>query len=480
MKSHRAWLNIGVNRRLRRLGLRRKRSVQLTQQHEMQQGEVARIVNTSSIIPFDDNLLERARSQWQTGDWQSLAKLEPRVLLDHPERAKLLLLAAAGQLQLGRQIEAGKMVRLAMDWGVTHRLVGEVLVAGVFNSLGRAAAVCGLNGRALSHFEDAITLGAPGSDSRLLASKRARRQMQQLGLPEFNLEDPRFYINSTEPIVKTSQNLSAVDVPERLNRKQNSDSGEDLTAQRDALDGLKRGIETKFKQELLNAIQQIEAFLEIQSFFNNGAPLPAMHGWAISPDFGIFLVRLIARNNYNLIIEFGSGASTVLIAKTLEKTATNQYGSASVVHVAFEHLEPFHARTLAELESHGLADSVQLSLAPLQPYVSPNGQVFNYYSCHDKLAEIARHFEIAAPRILVVVDGPPGNTGKHARYPCLPAVLAQFNNFDCIDILLDDYARRDEFEIGELWKEELSGIGYQVKSQKFKMEKDALLVSVAN
>jgi hypothetical protein len=30
-----------------------------------------------AVVPYDENLLERARTQWQFGDWQSLASLEP-------------------------------------------------------------------------------------------------------------------------------------------------------------------------------------------------------------------------------------------------------------------------------------------------------------------------------------------------------------------------------------------------------------------
>lgn len=50
------------------------------------------------LVPYDENLLERARTQWQFGDWESLAKLNRDTLQHHPDRAKLALLAA-GHLQ---------------------------------------------------------------------------------------------------------------------------------------------------------------------------------------------------------------------------------------------------------------------------------------------------------------------------------------------------------------------------------------------
>ena len=32
--------------------------------------------NVQNVVPYDENLLERSRTQWQIGDWESLAKLE--------------------------------------------------------------------------------------------------------------------------------------------------------------------------------------------------------------------------------------------------------------------------------------------------------------------------------------------------------------------------------------------------------------------
>lgn len=134
-------------------------------------------------VPYDENLLERARTQWQFGDWQSLAKLDRDTLQHHPDRAKLALLAAAGHLQTDNASQARQFVRLAQDWGVSKKLVSQVLIAGVHNSLGRAAAVIGSQPRALKHFESAIVIGTPGSDRRLLTQARINEQFTQLGLP---------------------------------------------------------------------------------------------------------------------------------------------------------------------------------------------------------------------------------------------------------------------------------------------------------
>lgn len=134
-----------------------------------------------SVVPFDENLLERSRTQWQFGDWENLAQLSRDTLQHHPDRAKLALLAAAGLLQKGENSAARQFVRLAQDWGCNKKLISQILVAGVYNSLGRVAAVGGQEQRALGHFESAVATGMPGGDVKLISTARASHQVQQLG-----------------------------------------------------------------------------------------------------------------------------------------------------------------------------------------------------------------------------------------------------------------------------------------------------------
>lgn len=131
---------------------------------------------------YDEYLLERSRTQWQFGDWESLVKLDKNLLEHHPDRAKLALLAAAGLLQLGSNSDAKAMIKLSLTWGSSKKLVSQVLISGVQNSIGRTAALAGDGQRALKCFEDAIQIGTPGSDGRLLTQARARHQLEQLNL----------------------------------------------------------------------------------------------------------------------------------------------------------------------------------------------------------------------------------------------------------------------------------------------------------
>jgi len=137
----------------------------------------------SHPVPYDEDLLERSRTQWQFGDWESLAQLSRDTLQHHPDRAKLALLAAAGHLQTNNTSQARQFINLAKDWGISKKLLTQILVAGVHNSLARAATISGQQPRALQHFQAAIQTGAPGSDRRLLTEARINEQCAQLGLP---------------------------------------------------------------------------------------------------------------------------------------------------------------------------------------------------------------------------------------------------------------------------------------------------------
>ena len=134
------------------------------------------------LVAYDESLLEKARIQWQFGDWQRLVKLERNLLENHPDRAKLALLIAAGHIQLNNNQQARQYLRLASEWGCDKKLISQLLVSGVYNSLGKLSAINGQGQRALQHFESAIVIGAPTSEINLLTQARASKQLELIDL----------------------------------------------------------------------------------------------------------------------------------------------------------------------------------------------------------------------------------------------------------------------------------------------------------
>lgn len=132
-----------------------------------------------SWVPFDENLLERARTQWQFGDWESLASISRESLQHHPERARLAVLVAAGHSQCGNQEKLRQFIRLAQDWGCSRKLISQVLISGVQNSLALAYLASGQTDRATLYFDQSIKTGMPGADNKLLSEARKNHHINK-------------------------------------------------------------------------------------------------------------------------------------------------------------------------------------------------------------------------------------------------------------------------------------------------------------
>lgn len=167
---------------LRRWWRHRQRPTTQLSQSTMDTTPTESTAQPGEWVAYDEDLLERARTQWQFGDWESLANLQRDTLQHHPDRAKLALLAAAGQQQLGNAEQARQFTRLATQWGASKKLIAQVLIAGVHNTLGRAAAINGSQQRALNHFEEAVATANTQGDTRLLIQARTRHELERLNI----------------------------------------------------------------------------------------------------------------------------------------------------------------------------------------------------------------------------------------------------------------------------------------------------------
>lgn len=454
---------------------------------ELQAEQAIAVLETlpeQTLVPYDENLLERSRTQWQFGDWESLVKLNRDTLQHHPDRAKLALLAAAGRLQTGNDnnVEARQFIRLAQDWGLGKKLISQILIAGVHNSLGRVATIARQEARALGHFEKAITIGTPSSATRLLTQARISEQLQQIGLPALGGCLEASINNMTTQIKKPPPINQGIEAISDTLKQQKAELDSQLKKQADDLIRVRKFLDSSLKKEVANAVKQIGDFITLQNYFNTGKFTGInleTNGWPISSDFSLYLVELIERNDYNLIVEFGSGISTVIIAKVLAKMALHRQGKPGVEFVSFDHLEQYYQQTRSQLEQVDLLGRVQLHHTPLQDYTAPSGKVYPYYACQATLAAVASRHSVADLRLLVVVDGPPAATGSHARYPAGPLILQHFSGAH-IDILLDDYIRDDEKEIAKLWQEDITAAGLEHTTTERRFEKDACLITITN
>lgn len=134
----------------------------------------------SSSMKVDTGLLDRARMQWQFGDWESLAQLDLASISNDVNRAHLAVLVAGAHQQLDNRASLLNFLRLSKQWGCRKRAISAILVAGVHNTLGRVCALNTENRRALEHFEASVQ-GVSG-DARLASQARSVREVTRLGL----------------------------------------------------------------------------------------------------------------------------------------------------------------------------------------------------------------------------------------------------------------------------------------------------------
>jgi len=249
--------------------------------------------------------------------------------------------------------------------------------------------------------------------------------------------------------------------------------------QAEALIDTRKNLVVNLKKEIANTAKQIEASISLQNYFTTDE-LPLINvesqAWPVSPDFAFYAVTLLVRNHYDLIIEFGSGISTSIIARTLAKMAVHHSTKNAANFVSFEHLEQYYQQTHEQLVQFGLRQIVQLHHAPFQDWQASDGRVQPYYTCQSELFELSKKYATNI-RILVVVDGPPAATCKHARYPAGPLMLKYFPGA-AIDLLLDDYKREDEKEVVTMWRKDISAADRPHCMTQLAFEKDACLLSI--
>jgi hypothetical protein len=580
--------------------------------------------SSDALMPFDENLLERARTQWQFGDWKSLSALSDEQIRFHPGRSTLRLLRAIGLLQTSPHSDAklqarGEIVE-AITSGVSRAQVARSLIAGVHNSLGLASAFTGRSvQQVLAHINEGQRIGQPGIDTRLTLGPSVRNQLSSLPLrpsepvmlrlemslvehQAFSLHQPvitrvaseahtgivslPFYIQGKKTRLEFFTQIAAsykveegylyfdfsqgthnylmsvesgsfnappqlhyfvlqegasyeltgdlvgefsetpqvwafqysegkkitanntrctegqfrlvfhvdpkasrggigirlagkgfIDLKNsRLHLQANSAMA--LTGAIDLhVDTLKKEfsalIEKQQSRQARESLAQLESFVRLQTYMGPDLLLPDMHGWPISPDLGVLLIRLLEAMEYDLIVEFGSGSSTLIIAEVLRRKA--QKTGIHTPFVSFEHLETYFSHTQSLLKQAEHLSSVLLVHAPLVE-MQIDKSIFPYYN--ESLVRTALE-KYQPKRIFALVDGPPANTGPLARFPAF-SILSRVLPTADLHFLMDDYNREDEKTIVDQWLQAASSSGYNAeKTEYLSLEKHGCLVKLS-
>lgn len=145
------------------------------------------LANATPAVPITAitpviGLLETSRTKWQYGEWTDLASLQQDDIVNDPDRGKLALLIAAGNAHEGDTARARHFGRLAALWGCNRRLISQVMISTVHNSLGRLSISLDEDEAAGRHFETALELVEARADATLLGRTRRIRETARMGL----------------------------------------------------------------------------------------------------------------------------------------------------------------------------------------------------------------------------------------------------------------------------------------------------------
>ncbi|MGY1410428.1 MULTISPECIES: class I SAM-dependent methyltransferase [unclassified Luteimonas] len=183
-------------------------------------------------------------------------------------------------------------------------------------------------------------------------------------------------------------------------------------------------------------VREVEAVLQLRQILQVDLPTPLLGGWAMDPESVYGLVQLLLERRPRLVVELGSGASTVWVALALRRIGAGRI-------ISYDHLPEYADRTRDALRSAGLEEWAEVRDAPLAD-VTIGDATYPWYS----IGEAGKD----APIDMLMVDGPPASTGPLARYPAVPQFFGALGEGGIV--VVDDATRADEEEMLERWSQE--------------------------
>ena len=179
----------------------------------------------------------------------------------------------------------------------------------------------------------------------------------------------------------------------------------------------------EIKKNSMMTYRQIEAYIQLNSLLQFESVVPPTRSWAASPDLLLVVSETIKSIKPSLVVELGSGVSTLVAAKS---------GAKKIVSI--DNSEIFGEKTRQLLKAHNV-QGVEIRIAQLVP----DKDGLDWYD----LSVLADLEKID----LLIIDGPPGSKNPDARYPA----LREFKDKLAINatIIIDDVKRDGERKLAE-------------------------------
>ncbi len=206
-----------------------------------------------------------------------------------------------------------------------------------------------------------------------------------------------------------------------------------------------RRVGADLDKQVRQTFRQLEALPNLSAVVPANEVLPATRGWAASPDLLLVLVDLVISERPSLVVECGSGASTLWLALAMRRFKVD--GRI----IALDHDPVFGGKTRDLLARHDVRDLAEVRDAPLESF-SLDGETYSWYA--------RRAWEDLTGIDLLFVDGPPAATGHQARYPALPLLSGSLS--PAATVVIDDLVVPDMQKVLRLWLDAYPDFGSEV------------------
>ncbi len=179
----------------------------------------------------------------------------------------------------------------------------------------------------------------------------------------------------------------------------------------------------ELKKSINHTYYQGEAYAQLMQLLDLKSSIPPTRGWAASPDLLLTIYETVKKINPSLVVELGSGVSTLVAAKSGARKVVSLDGSKEYAEMTRNLIKEHRVR------------GVDVRFAALLPYV--NGLTWYDVSTIKDLKKID----------LLIVDGPPGNDNPESRYPALKEFKDKLSPKAVV--ILDDVKREGERKLAE-------------------------------
>ena len=185
----------------------------------------------------------------------------------------------------------------------------------------------------------------------------------------------------------------------------------------------------ELKEQIWHSYRQSEALQQLFALLKFSAPIPPTRSWAASPDLLLTIADLVRTRKPRLVVELGSGVSTLIVAKA---------GARKVISI--DNSAEFAMKTREMLKAHKVR-GVEVRVAPLKSHASG----VDWYDTA-KLKDLKKID-------MLIIDGPPGSKNSDARKPALKELLAKLS--PNVVVVIDDVNRIGERELAEAFAKAL-------------------------